>query len=229
MPFFASSATNSLFPTPDGGRVIFAVPDGVSINTAGLQMLDAEQMALTPLVARDVVMPRFATRPAYFENHTPLVSPDGMWLAAVSNTPNNDAVLLLYDMNLPEFPIEIAAGPRGSSITEVLFTPDSSYVVYVAGGARGENNSLFMVELASGIEQRLRRGRYGTGLMAPDGGHVALVTWQLIDDRQPPYMELVLVEVASGAERALLSGANIVEGRVTEQRFIFPLAWRSGV
>ena len=51
--------------------------------------------------------------------------------------------------------------------------------------------------------------------------------WQQVEDpKEPLYLNLVTVDIESSAVTTLWEGAEIVDGKVTNQRFAYPLAWR---
>lgn len=229
--FAPFARTNNLIFAPDRTKLLFAIPDGVTANTVGLAVADLANIEAgrTSVIERDAVMPRFENRPYDFgRNAPPVVSPDGRWLALVTNTPNNDAALNLIDLSiLPSTPLTLSAGERDSTITALTFTPDNRRLIYVAGGSAGNENSVWGLELQNGTEFRIRRGRYGHGAVSSDSATLAMMEWQsLADSGQPPYLTLALVEIGNGEATTIFTGAIIADGKVTEQRFAYPLSWR---
>jgi Tol biopolymer transport system component len=231
--FFPFTANNSLFVAPDGEAVFFTVPDGISNQTVSILSADlGDNPAVNTIIERDALMASSSDLPYDNQsvsnaNQAARLSPDGRWLAVVANTPDNDATLYVIDMNAPELPpIEVDAGDRGDSISEMLFTPDSSRLLYVAGGDRGANNSLFTLDLATGSESRVIRGRFGQGVLAPDGQTMALMQWILYADDEDPYLSLIQVDVGAALEMTLFEGGEVTDGELVNQQFAYPLAWR---
>ena len=230
--FFSGSRTNNLYVSPNGSHTYFTVPDGLSNRTVALAAVDMNSMNVNVVVPNWAWMPRFTGNPdphALDANHTPILSPDGRWLAVVRQSPNADASIVITDLLLPNIaPIEISAGSRGDSIGEIFFAPDSSLVYYVAGGNNGNNNSIFSLEPNVSEDVRIRRGRYSQGVMSPDGNQIALMNWQIIDDDVPPFIELVILDVNTTAETSIFKGLEIDEatGELGTQQFAYPLAWR---
>lgn len=222
---YASFArTNTIFLSPDGARAYFGVADGITANTAGLKMVTLADLALTDLIDRQVVMATYSGA----ANAFPRVSPDGKWLALVVTSPNNENKLQLWNMADPSIaPITISAGSRGDTISSMAFTPNSSRLFLVAGGSSAANNSLIGVELSNGTDFRVSRGRFGPGLtISPSGAEIAILDWQVLEDpKEPPYANLVVIGVDSGQTATLFTGAKIVDGKVTNQQFAFPMRW----
>lgn len=224
--YFAFSRTNSIFASPDGAHVYFTIPDGLTNHSAGLMLVDMSSMAMVPRIPDTIVMPRYNNNPFAAENHPSIVSPDGMWLSMVRNTANNEATLTLLDLSAADLPpIELTAGSRGSQIVEMEFSPDNSQLFYVAGGENGGDNSLWGVDLLTGNNFRINRGRYGWGVISPDGTRMALINWVPIENK-PPYATLVIVDVDSSAETLLFQGGEVVNDELTAVRFALPIAWR---
>jgi hypothetical protein len=213
--------------SPDRSTVYFTVPDGVTANTVGVTAVDLA--AITPdhvVIGRNAVMPRVENKPYDFaRNAFPAFSPNGRWLALVTNTPDNQAALNALDLSSPAaVPISVPAQRSGEIISNLAFTPDSSRLVFVSGGHSGAENTLYGVELATGANVPIKAGRYGYGALSSDGASVALMEWQSAGDDQ--YLTLVLVDIASGNSTLLFMGATFSGDNIAEQRFAYPLAWR---
>lgn len=233
--YFAYTASNSIFTAPDSDTVFFTAPDGVTVQTVSVKraLLDADAPQVTDVINRFGIMPNILDLPydvtqAANANQAALTSPDGRFLAIVANTANGDATLNVIDMSQPDFPpIEIDAGDRDDSISEMLFTSDSSQLIYVAGGDDSVNNALYTLDLVTGTESRLTRGRYAQGVLSPDDTQAALMQWVLYDEDEAPYLSLVTVDLNEGNETTLYEGATFGDnGDLATQQFIYPLAWR---
>ena len=228
--YFPFSGTNQIFASPDGAQVYFTVPDGFTNRTASLYTIQTSgEAALRQILLQALVMPTLSIAPYDAGNHTPVQSPDGRWLALVENTPDNDASLLVLDLAAPQLPpIRIPARSRGDSIGEMLFAADSSRLYFVSGANRAGDNSLFELELETGSDFRVDRGRFEQGVSSPDGTQLALMNWQIVDDDEPPFLNLLALNATTGLRQVLFEGAAIVNEDVTDQRFVYPLSWRRG-
>jgi hypothetical protein len=234
--FFPFTANNSIFTAPNGEFIFFTVPDGNSTQTVSIQSaeLNTDSPTITTIVERFALMANssdlpYDINPTNNANQTARLSPDGRWLATVTNTINGDATLYVIDMNEPDLPpIEVDAGDRDDSISEMLFTPDSSRLIYVAGGDDGANNSLFSLELETGSDVRITRGRYAQGVLSPDGETMALMQWILYAEDEDPYLSLVQVDIGGALENTLFEGGEVVDGELQNQQFAYPLSWRQG-
>jgi WD40 repeat protein len=225
--FFAFTRTNTIYASPDGSTTYFTIPDGITNHTVTLERVDMTSMSMDPLVSKHVIMPRFSNTPYAAENHPTIQSPNGVWLGMVRNTADDDATLSLLDLSQPDIaPIELSAGSRRDQIIDLQFTPDSNRLIYVAGGNNGDDNSLWGVDLATGNNFRIRRGRYGWGVVSPDGGRIALMNWEPTENNKPPYATLVIVDIESTAETTLFQGGELVDDKLTGVRFALPIAWR---
>ncbi|NWG17170.1 MAG: hypothetical protein HXY41_11080 [Chloroflexi bacterium] len=221
--FAPFARTNTIHFSPDGSRAYFTVPDGVTAYTVGLKALSMADLSVTNVIEKQVVMPNFGGA----ANAFPQLSPDGRWLALVVTTPNNENTLNIVDLSNPGVaPITLSAGSQGDVLSAMVFADDSKRLFAVAGGTDSADNSLFSVDLATGSSSRLGRGRFGNGL-AVLGAVVAIPDWQIPDDpKEPAYLNLVVINADSGEKATWFAGAEIVDGKVTNQRFAFPLAWR---
>ncbi|MBC6935478.1 MAG: hypothetical protein DWB42_06525 [Chloroflexi bacterium] len=221
--FAPFAGTNTIFFSPDGSRAYFTVPDGVTAYTAGLKAINLADLSVSNVIEKQAVMPNFGGAPNAF----PQLSPDARWLAMVVTTPNNENTLNIVDLANPGVaPITLSAGSRGDVLSAMVFTADSARLFAVAGGVDSADNSLFSVDLATGSSSRLSRGRFGNGL-AVIGSVVAVPDWQIPDDpKEPAYLNMVVINADGGEKATWFTGADIVDGKVTNQRFAFPLAWR---
>lgn len=226
--FAAFARTNRLWVLPGGQFALFTIPDGVTANTTGLRVVELASLALTEVIQRQAVMPTLSGAP----NAAPLVSPDGRWLALVVTSPNNDNTLQVIDLTDPGAPpIRISAGSRNDVISSLHFTPDSRQLIFIAGSAgagRSADNALAALDLTTGSDYRIKRGRFAPGLaIAPDSRAVVVMDYQILrDERQPAYLNLVQIDLQSGETTVLFEGADIVDGAVTNPRFALPLSWR---
>jgi WD40 repeat protein len=222
---FASFArTNNLFLSPDGARAYFTIPDGIAAATVGIQAVGLSDMALTEVLDRQGTMATFSGAPNAF----PRISPDGRWLAVVVTSLSNENALHIWNLTDPSIaPIIVEAGSSGDTVSSMTFTPDSNRVIAVTGGDNTANNSLIAIDLSSGSDFRISRGRFGRGLtISPNGSEVAIIDWQVLEDpREPPYANTIIVGVDSSAATTLFTGAEIIDGKVENQRFAAPLTW----
>jgi WD40 repeat protein len=223
---FASFArSNAIMLSPDGARAYFTTPDGLTAYTTGLRLVDLNDLTVLEVLPSGLVMPNASGT----DNAAVQVSPDGRWLAGVITNAQNENTLSIWNLSDPGLaPIAVAAGSTGDLVSSMRFLPDSSRLLAVIGGSEGANNSLITVDLSTGSNSRIARGRFGPGLtLSADGTQAALLDWQLPgEDIQELYANLVRVDVANGAITTLYVGADIVDNKAENERFAFPLGWR---
>ncbi|MCA0458724.1 MAG: hypothetical protein LCI00_32520 [Chloroflexi bacterium] len=222
---FASFArSNRIYLSPEGDQALFTVPDGITANTVGLKRVSVENLSLADVLDKQVVAATYNGAPNAF----PRVSPDGNWLTAVVTSPNGENSLYVWSLTDPAVaPIMVSAGSTGDTVSSLAFTPDSSRLLAVVGGADTASNSLIAIETANGRDSRIARGHFGKGLtISPDGSTVALLDWQIPSDTtQQPYTNLVSINLNDGSTTTLYTGADVVDGKVSNQRFAFPMTW----
>lgn len=223
---FASFArTNNILFSPDGSRAFITVPDGVTANTTAIAAVNLSDMSINVPLERQAVFPTLAGG----ANAFPRLSPDGNWLATVVTSPSNDNAVYVWDLADPSAtPVIFEAGSRGDTISSMLFTPNSRRLILVAGGDNGADNALIGLDLTSGNNFRIARGSFAQGLvMSPNGTEVAVMDWQELEDPQEPsWLNLVAINVDSSEVITLFEGAEIVDGKVTNMQFAYPLVWR---
>ncbi|MEO1286748.1 MAG: hypothetical protein AAFV93_03195 [Chloroflexota bacterium] len=226
--YFVFSQTNALFPSPDGNNLFFTLPDGVTNQTVAFFTTPVDGVVPTELLNRSGVMPSVSDLPYDANNATARLSPNGQYLALVVNTPDNDATLNVYDLSDPSLPpIALDAGDRGDTIGDMVFNSTSDRLFYVAGSDEGGNNSLFALDLTTGTETRIRRGRYAQLVVSPDGNNVAAMNWVEFDPEEPRYLTLEVIDVNSTAPTVIyVGGEQDEEGDLINQSFAYPLAWR---
>jgi len=229
--FFSDSAQGSLIASPNGENIVFTVQDGVSIESTRLYMVKMNDIQENNPRIENAVMPRQPiNRPYdYSVASAPVLSYDGRWLAVVSKSPNNDYAVNILDLTAPDnSPITIGAGNRGDVISAMRFSANNQRLFYITGGHSTNNNSLFYVDIASGTETRVIRGRYtGDILLSPDGNSAALMEWELTETpRQPNILHVSLVNIGNGQSSRLFSGGTLADGVVTGSRFAYLLWWR---
>lgn len=226
---FASFAhSNRIYLAPEGDQALFTIPDGITANTVGLKRVSVENLSLADVLDKQVVAATFNGAPNAF----PRVSPDQNWLAGVVTSPNGDNSLYIWSLTDPAVaPIMVSAGSKGDTVSSLAFTPDSSRLLAIVGGANTASNSLIAIETANGRDSRVARGHFGKGLsISPDGSTVALLDWQIpTDTTQQPYTNLMSINLNDGSTSTLYTGADVVDGKVTNQRFAFPMTWLGSV
>lgn len=226
--FASFSRTNRVMVLPDGATALFAVPDGITASTVGLMGVSLADMSTFEVIGRQAVFPNLSgTR-----NATPLFSPDGRWLALVVTSPGNENTLNVIDLNAPTAPpIAISAGSANDVIVDMAFSANSQKLIFIAGSGgigRNADNSLVALDLTSGSDFRIKRGRFAPGLaVSPDSSAVVAMDYQVVEDeRQPPFLNLVEINIDTSETVLLFEGADVVDGEVANQRFAMPLSWR---
>ncbi len=225
--FAAYTRSNGIFLSPDGKQALFTVPDGITANTVGMKRVNLSDLSIADVIDKEVVTPTLNGN----ANAYPRVSSDGKWLAAVITTPNAANSVYIWSLTDPSVaPIMLSAGSKGDTVSSMEFTPDSSKLIAVMGGDNKANNSLVSIEVASGRDSRVTRGHFDKGLtISADGSQAALLDWQIPEDtKQQPYLNLVSVNLNDSSTATLYTGADIVDGKTTNQRYAFPMAFVGG-
>jgi hypothetical protein len=224
--FAAFARSNQIYLSPDGSHAFFTVPDGITANTVGIKSVGISDMSLTDVIDKQVIMPTVNGA----ANAFPQVSPDGKWLAVVVTTPNNENTLNVYNLSdTAAAPITLEAGSRGDTVSSMAFTANSQRLIVVAGGDKSANNALIGIDLSSGNNFRISRGRYAPAMaLSPDGTQVALLDWIIPEDpKEPAYTETVIINIDNSEKATLYTGAEFgADGKITKETFIAPLIWK---
>lgn len=222
---FASFArTNMILYAPNGSRAYFAVPDGITANTAGLKMINLSDLSISDVLEKQAVMASYNGA----ANAFPRLSPNGEWMAAVVTSPHNTNTITIWNLVDPTVPpIEVDAGSSGDTVSSMEFAPDGTRLMAIVGGDNTANNSLVAIDLATGTSNRLARGRFGKGfVLSPDGTQAALLDWQVpADPKDPAYTLTSIITFNTGEVRPVFTGATLVDGKATDQKFAFPMRW----
>lgn len=229
--FAPTARSNNVWFSTDGTTAYFTIPDGIALNSVALWAVNLESgnFETTTIVNRGMVVAKYDNFPyAWNDNATPLLSPDGRWLAFAVANPGSTTTLNVLDLNAPDVaPITISAGSSGDNISWMSFTHDSERLLFVSGGNGSADNSLSALDLESGGDFRVSRGKFGRAAVSPDGDEVMIMDWKRVEDeRQPPYLTLAVIGIDDSATTVLFEGADIVDGKVENQTFAYPLAWR---
>jgi hypothetical protein len=226
--FFVFSDTNAIFAAPDGNSILFALPDGINNQSVSLYSSPVSSISPTVVLDRSGIMPAVSDLPYDANNAVAQVSPNGRYLAMVVNTPDNSANLHVYDLSdTSTQPIVIDAGDPGDTVASMVFSAASDRLYYVAGTDQGGNNSLFALDLTTGAESRIRRGRYAQIVLSPDGTTLAAMNWVEFDPEEDRYLTLEVVDVASTVPTVIYIGGEVGEdGKLANASFAYPLSWR---
>ena len=226
--YFPATQTYNMYTPPSGEQTVFSFADGLTRDTASIYALDF-QAPETPevIVDRAAIMRRYVPLRFNLPDIAPAArSRDGnFW--AVSVNPPGSSELAVIDFNALDATIQIPITRAGDAVRAMAFTPDSSTLVYVAGGLEGADTSLYHLDLTLGVENRVARGQFAPAIAVRADKAAALVQYRMTSEARPrPYTDLVLVE-ADGAQRDLLGGIVLDEqGFFVGFRYIVPLAWR---
>jgi hypothetical protein len=228
--FFVFSDTNAIFPSPDGSSIFFALPDGINNQSVSLYATSVSDIAPTQVLDRSGIMPAVSDLPYDANNTVAQISPNGRYLAMVVNTPDNSANLHVYDLSDASLqPIVLDAGDPGDTVASMVFSTNSNALYYVAGTDQGGNNSLFALDLTTGAESRIRRGRYAQLVLSPDGSTLAAMNWVEFDPEEDRYLTLEVIDIASTVPTVIYVGGEEGEdGKLANASFAYPLSWRRG-
>jgi hypothetical protein len=226
--YFPATQTYNMYATPGGEEAVFSFADGLTRNTASIYQVDfAAPDAPQVVIDRAAIMRRYVPLRFSLPDIAPAaISRDGnFW--AVSINPPGSSELAVIDLNALDATIRIPIARTGDAVRAMAFTPDSSTLVYVAGGLEGADTSLYHLDLTLGVENRVARGQFAPAIAVRADRAAALVQYRMTSEARPrPYTDLVLV-TADGAQRDLLGGLVLDEqGFFVGFRYIVPLAWR---
>ena len=226
--YFPATQTYNMYTTADGQQAVFSFADGLTRDSASIYELNfATPDTPQVLVDRAAIMRRYVPLRFNLPDIAPAaVSRDGNFWAMAVNPPGSSE-LAVIDFNALDAAIRIPITRAGDAVRAMAFTPDSSTLVYIAGGLEGADTSLYHLDLALGVESRVARGQFAPAIAVRADAAAALVQYRMTAEARPrPYTDLVLVE-ADGAQRDLLGGIVLDEqGFFVGFRYIVPLAWR---
>lgn len=195
--FAPFSGTNNVFA--QGDQVYFTIPDGVTAFTAGLASLDVSEGDITTVIERQIVLPNFSGT----DQALPARSANGERLGVAIGSPNNENALALVDLTGENAPLRVSAGSRGDTVTNLAFAGD--VLLYTAGG---QDNALWVLDPAVGVESRVARGMFGAGMVVSPSGDAVIV----VDQRDGDPI-LSQIELESGEKTTYYEGNAL------------PLAW----
>lgn len=198
------------------GRILATYPNGRARNLANLVWVSPAANAVTR-IAEEVIVDTYPDGTAMHMRR----APDGETLAYVTATANGEYAIHRLSLTGDPLPLSIEAGPRGDIISAFFFTPDGA-LVYVAGGADGADNALWLLPPDSDEPLLVRRGRYARDIGLAGNNDVALLLEHVSPDANYRGEAVNLVAVAleaNGAQTVLL------EGREADA-WALPLAWR---
>lgn len=226
--YFAFSDTNAIFASSDGNSVIFAVPDGVNNQSVSLLATAIDDIDPITVLERFGIMQSVSDKPYDANNATAIASSDGRWFAIVVNDGNNNAKLQVFNLSDTSLsPINVNLANQGDTISAMVFAPDNETLYYVAGGDQGDTNTLFALNLTTGAEDRILRGRYAQMVVSPDGGTVAVMNWVEFDPEEPRYLTLEMVDLGANSATVIYIGGEVNdEGKLEDASFAYPLSWR---
>ncbi len=213
--FLPDAYINQVYYLPDGEHVLATFPQGRAKNIANLVLVALAQNTAT-LITSEVTVDAF---PDGMAGHLQF-APDGRSVAYVSSTANNEFMLHRLALDGSTVPVSISAGARGETISTFFFHPDGG-LLYVAGGADGVDNALWLLPAGADEPERVIRGRFlrDAGLAT---GEMALLLEYVPADEDNDLPEAAnLVTIALGSR----SRAALVDGRAVGA-WAYPLAWR---
>lgn len=222
--------TNNLISTGDSSTLLFTPADGLTRNTTAMIAVDMDNLSADNVIVRSgAVMPAWTPfRFALPTNAAPAFSLDGRWLALVLST-GTSASIGLIDLQAPaQIPVQIPLPDGGDSVSYLEFSLDSTKLYYVARGRGGADNSVFRVDMSTLNEERVQRGNFGAGVVAPDSLGAAVVQYRQTEGaRVMSYVDLVYVKDDRTAPVTLYKGLiTDASSRPSGANFISPLSWR---
>ena len=222
--FFAYTRTNNIYAAPNEQSLFQLLPGNFSNDTGVLFSTALDNPAERIVVPDYIQMPQISNLST---NDIPQLSLNGQWLALAVNTPDDNATLYAVDLDAPTVPpISVPGNNQGDAFTSLLFTDDSLQLFYLAGNP--ENNAAYSLDLTTGIPIRVGRGRYvaNSAALSPFAPLVAVTDSRTYSDTEPRYDMVVTIDLVTGAQTDLFAGAEIVNGKVTNESVVVPIAWR---
>ena len=206
---------NQVIFLPDGKSALAVYPNGRAGNVGNLMLVEMDTNTVT-LVTPEVTVNSFPDGNA---GHL-LISPAGDALAYVSTTANGAETLHRLPLDGSLAPLDIEAGGNQDAISTFFFRPNGD-LLYVAGGADGADNSLFLLPAGGSDPERVVRGRFlrNAGVA---GANLALVAEYVApdDDHRSPAQDLIAVDLRTKARSVA------IEGRAADT-FAYPLTWHA--
>ncbi|NPV65847.1 MAG: hypothetical protein HPY64_01735 [Anaerolineae bacterium] len=212
--YLPASTVNRVIPLADGQRVLATFPNGRAASVANLVLADLTARTVT-LVTEGITVDTFPGGLARLLQR----APDGRFLVYVSSTANDEHFLHRLALDGSVMPVTISAGSRGDVIATFSFGMDGR-LAFVAGGAGGQDNTLFLLPAGEAAPQRVMRGRFlqSTSLMTDAG--VILLNHVPADTAYPrTATDLVL----AGFDGSL---TTLLEGRAAGS-WGYPLVWQA--
>ena len=241
--YLLQSRNNVIFSAPDAGpdelptnaqgeatlpMIYITVPDGFTAASVSLLRIDPNTGEMSTVIDRYAIVPRLSEQPFDGRQSVPVLSGDGRYLTMVRSTPNDESSLFVIDLLQPDVPpIQVESTSRGQVFSSVTFTQDSQALYYVLGGVRGVDNAMFQLDLASGIQQRLARGRYNYGVISPDNSRGIFLQWEQPDPARPIVWTLDGISFETRQSDKVYIGGDVSGTSVENRRYFYPLYWLS--
>ncbi|MFW5691281.1 MAG: hypothetical protein ACOCXZ_02160 [Chloroflexota bacterium] len=225
--FFAQAGVLALWTNDVGDTLVLTYPNGVLGNfSAEVVRIDLRRAQDYALLFDNAVMPR---QPISTPSSAPVTTQDGRWLAIVEQNANRVSALHLIDLETGTLARTIDQPEPGALFSAIAFTPDSSSLYYVVGGTDGDVNVLYRTTLTGSAEppEPVAEGRFvGPLIVAPNGREAVISERATGGDRDEPYLNLIAVDLRNGDRETVFTGAEVVDGALTNRRFAWPLSWR---
>ncbi|MBN1963617.1 MAG: hypothetical protein JW910_03150 [Anaerolineae bacterium] len=212
--YFSDAYINQVYYLADG-RILATYPNGRARNLANLVWVSPAANAITR-IANEVIVDTYPGGSAMHVRR----SADGSALAFVTVTANQDYAVHRLALTGDPTLLTFSAGRRDDLISTLFFTPGGD-LAYVAGGADGADNALWLLPADASEPLLVRRGRYlrDVGLGAEG---VALLLEHVPADTGYLSTAANLVAVTleeNGAQTVLVAGRDA-------RAWASPLSWR---
>lgn len=225
--FSPQSPVNKLISTFDGKGFYMTYPDGVLGNyTVGIRPLELN----SPLrnTASEInflmIMPRM---PVTNPSATPVLSPDGRYLAITQQTADVISTQFIYDLTALNKIASYGTTSRGETISTTAFTSDGQSLYMISGGINGDSNTIVKIDIPAETTTEVTRGNFLSPIvLSPDGNHALVLQQEIGGVNNLPYVDLQRVNLTNGQKQVVFTGSDLgADGRFTRRQFAVPLFW----
>ena len=203
--FSYQHATNEMYLLPGGKDILFAVPNGDTLDLADIARLNLDKGDIQSVIG-GVTMPQYPpTGPVHF-----LFSPKGDKLAMVTRIAANVEQVFIYDLTaLDKAPVVVPSSGSGKiadadHVTGLAWTGDSSKLFFTM---TGQNQAMYSFDPSSGQSTLIVHGVF-QGLAVNNDGTQASSNEVVNPTPKQVRNNLVVISVNDGTKTNLVEGVQ---------------------